>query len=268
MSTFAKLRKKINSPYPLPQNPPHHGFLRQAKHITEGGWEKDVNKGTPLPTVQAPITRAAQTSCSPLGPCLSDLSSQRISKQIQRKCGEGVGRVNTNIKARNCKQSAVRGRGPSSAPPPPRGPAQPSPARLPGPGLPPFPPGAPHGAVPPAPAAIRPPGDPPAGAATPGRARRSGEAPGPARPTRRRCGLSPPRTAAPPRPGELRARRGGRNRGWAVDGAGGAAVPPPAPPRAAPPLTRRWCASCWSCNRRPDRGGGAWTWRWRVARSA
>lgn len=49
MSTFAKLRKKINSPYPLPQNPPHHGFLRQAKHITEGGWEKDVNKGTPLP---------------------------------------------------------------------------------------------------------------------------------------------------------------------------------------------------------------------------
>lgn len=41
--------------------------------------------------------------------------------------------------------------------------------------------------------------------------------------------------------------------------------PPPAPPRAAPPapaLTRRWCVSCWSCNRRPDRGGGAWTWRW------
>lgn len=33
------------------------------------------------------------------------------------------------------------------------------------------------------------------------------------------------------------------------------------PGRAGPPLTHRCCVSCWSCNRPPDRGGGAWTWR-------
>lgn len=137
---------------------------------------KDINKGAPLPPVQALITRAAQTSCSPLGPRLPDLSSQKISKQIQRK-GGGVGRVNINIKAKNRKQSAARGPGPSSAPPPRRAP---SPAHLPrrlGRRLPPFP-LAPSSRPPPGTAAR---GSPAAICPPEGPARRGGDTePGPA----------------------------------------------------------------------------------------
>lgn len=202
---------------------------------------KDINKGAPLPPVQALITRAAQTSCSPLGPRLPDLSSQKISKQIQRK-GGGVGRVNINIKAKNRKQSVARGPGPSSAPPPRRAP---SPAHLPrrqGRRLPPFP-LAPFSLPPPGAAARGSPARsrrhlPPRGARPAGRRYRarpsapgSREALGPARPMRRRSSLSLPRKAVASRPGELQPRRGGRSRGWGADGEGAAAIPPTHPRR-------------------------------------
>lgn len=177
-----------------------------------------------------------------------------------------MGRVNTNMKAKSCKQSVARGRGPSSAPPPPRAPSPAhSPRRL-GRRLPPFPlPAPPHEAPLPAPPPSAPPRGPPdtepgpalRAAARPqgplGRGGAAAASPRLAQQPHRSAGSSSPGGAAGAGDGERMAREPPRS-------------PPPAPPRAAPPalsLTRRWCVSCWSCNRRLDRGGGAWTWRWR-----
>lgn len=242
---------------------------------------KDVNKGITLLPGQALIIQAEQTSCRLLAPRLPDLSSQRGDEGNKQKTKEKGGRREIkNERSRRQKPGAGEWAEQRAAPGSAATGAQPSsrPSGWAGGFLPTT---ATRGCPRPLPTTALPPSASSAPTEGPGPDRKADPGPGPSAPGSRRGSRACPAEAAPapprvrPLPPSLSTPHGGRPlageaqpreerpeprmgsglRGSRYDPAPAAGRAP----RAGPPLTRRWCVSCWSCNRPPDLGGGAWT---------